>query len=113
MDAFSLPFVYYNSKLYFSALTLSDFILHSHKRPDDLTLYKIIICLSLFKLGFFHRALKFIEYNEEILNFHHIRTLYMKLCSSLDSKKFAFKILKDKKSEDFTIIEDRLNKESI
>ncbi|ELQ75268.1 Anaphase-promoting complex (APC), Cdc16 subunit, partial [Trachipleistophora hominis] len=106
--------VYYNSKLYLSALTMSDFIIHTHKDGDiDLCSYKLISCLSLFELNYHHRTLKFIENNEEILNYHTIRTIYLKLGNILEPKKINLALLQDKRNEDFTLADCRLDKKSI
>lgn len=114
MDPLSLPSIYYNSKLYLSALTLSDFITHTHKNGNlDLCSYKLITCLSLSELNYHHRTLKFIEENEEILNYHVIRTMYLKLGNILDSKKINLALLRDKKNEDFVLADGKLDKRSI
>ncbi|KRH94737.1 Anaphase-promoting complex (APC), Cdc16 subunit [Pseudoloma neurophilia] len=109
-----LPFLLYNSELYYSALTLTDYILEENEITDNMViLYRIVILKSLFNLKLYHRALKYINKNENLLDYECVRTIFLKLNNFVEKQGLNMDTLDQKNCLTVEMPEMKLNRKSI
>lgn len=108
------PFLLYNSELYYSALTVSDFLIAKDEIERDMEiLLRIISLKSLYNLKLYHRALRYIDKYDYLLDYECIRTIFLKLNHIIDRKSVHLNSLCLRKCLKIEIPEMKLSRESI
>lgn len=93
---------------------MSDFLIEQNEIDEEcITLYRTIMSLSLFHLKMYHRALRFIDKYQNLLDFEPVRIIFLKLNSLVEPQSPNLAILKSRKSLEIEIPKMKIEKESI
>lgn len=108
------PFLLYNSELYYSALTVSDFLIVKNEIEKEVeVLLRIIIAKSLYNLKLYHRALRYIDKYDDLLEYECIRTTFLKLNHIIDKKSIHLNSLSLRQCVKIKMPEMKLDRKSI